>query len=81
MSSWKGNLFIPPLLATSRYKSTYYGSYVKQLSIKKQDKALINSQKARDIRSVLIDPKNTSVGSAQFRYEPFAMLIFVSTII
>lgn len=43
-------------------------SYVEGLSIKKQDKALINAQRARNIRMVLIDPKNTAVETAQFRY-------------
>ncbi|OJJ44842.1 hypothetical protein ASPZODRAFT_70363 [Penicilliopsis zonata CBS 506.65] len=43
-------------------------SYVDDLSIKKQDKALIHSKRARNIRSVLIDPKDTAVESAQFRF-------------
>jgi hypothetical protein len=42
-------------------------SYVNELSVKKQDKALINAQRAQHIRIVLTDPKDTSVGSAQFR--------------
>ncbi|KAJ5183215.1 hypothetical protein N7492_000831 [Penicillium capsulatum] len=42
--------------------------YVKDLSVKKQDKALIHASRARNIRSVLIDPKNTSVETAQFRF-------------
>lgn len=44
-------------------------SYVEDLSIKKQDKALIYARRARNIRTVLIDPKDTAVESAQFRYE------------
>ncbi|EEA22988.1 conserved hypothetical protein [Talaromyces marneffei ATCC 18224] len=43
-------------------------SYVNELSVKKQDKALINAQRAQQIRIVLTDPKDTSVGSAQFRF-------------
>ncbi|RAO70675.1 uncharacterized protein BHQ10_006687 [Talaromyces amestolkiae] len=43
-------------------------SYVNELSVKKQDKALINAQRAQHIRIVLTDPKDTSVGSAQFRF-------------
>lgn len=43
-------------------------SYVEDLSIKKQDKALIYAKRARNIRTVLIDPKDTAVESAQFRY-------------
>lgn len=36
--------------------------------MKKQDKALIHAKRARNIRTVLIDPKDTAVESAQFRY-------------
>jgi len=43
-------------------------SYVDDLSVKKQDKALIHAKRARNIRTVLIDPKDTAVESAQFRY-------------
>ncbi|OKL58818.1 hypothetical protein UA08_05818 [Talaromyces atroroseus] len=43
-------------------------SYVNDLSVKKQDKALINARRARNIRKVLTDPKDTAVGSAQFRF-------------
>ncbi|KAK2733440.1 hypothetical protein FQN55_003352 [Onygenales sp. PD_40] len=43
-------------------------SYVRDLSSKKQDKALIHSRRAANIRTVLIDPKNTAVESAQFRF-------------
>lgn len=49
--------------------TTHLTSYVKDLSIKKQDKALIYAKRARNIRSVLIDPKDTAVETAQFRYE------------
>lgn len=52
-------------------KSEFY-SYVQDLSIKKQDKALIHAQRARNIKAVLLDPKDTSVESAQFRYIPSA---------
>ncbi|CAG8174027.1 unnamed protein product [Penicillium salamii] len=44
-------------------------NYVDDLSVKKQDKALIYAKRARNIRTVLIDPKDTAVESAQFRYE------------
>ncbi|WEW56320.1 hypothetical protein PRK78_001763 [Emydomyces testavorans] len=43
-------------------------SYVDDLSIKKQDKALIHSRRARNIRIVLLDPKDTAIESAQFRF-------------
>lgn len=43
-------------------------NYVEDLSIKKQDKALIYARRARNIRTVLIDPKDTAVESAQFRF-------------
>ncbi|KAJ5562271.1 hypothetical protein N7461_001032 [Penicillium sp. DV-2018c] len=43
-------------------------SYVKDLSTKKQDKALIYAKRARNIHSVLVDPKDTAVESAQFRF-------------
>ncbi|KAI2794282.1 hypothetical protein POX_a00874 [Penicillium oxalicum] len=43
-------------------------SYVEDLSVKKQDKALIHAKRARNIRTVLIDPKDTAVESAQFRF-------------
>ncbi|CAG7981192.1 unnamed protein product [Penicillium olsonii] len=42
-------------------------NYVEDLSVKKQDKALIYAKRARNIRTVLIDPKDTAVESAQFR--------------
>ncbi|CAG8195820.1 unnamed protein product [Penicillium salamii] len=42
-------------------------NYVDELSVKKQDKALIYAKRARNIRTVLIDPKDTAVESAQFR--------------
>lgn len=42
-------------------------SYVDDLSVKKQDKALIHARRARNIRTVLIDPKDTAIESAQFR--------------
>ncbi|KAJ5105131.1 hypothetical protein NUU61_002478 [Penicillium alfredii] len=43
-------------------------SYVDDLSVKKQDKALIHARRACNIRTVLIDPKDTAVESAQFRF-------------
>ncbi|PGH30001.1 hypothetical protein GX50_07248 [[Emmonsia] crescens] len=43
-------------------------SYVQDLSVKKQDKALIHSRRAKNIKTVLIDPKNTAIESAQFRF-------------
>ncbi|GES65612.1 hypothetical protein ATEIFO6365_0012000400 [Aspergillus terreus] len=43
-------------------------SYVEDLSVKKQDKALIHAKRARNIRTVLLDPKDTAVESAQFRF-------------
>jgi hypothetical protein len=45
----------------------FWTSYVDDLSVKKQDKALIHAKRARNIRTVLIDPKDTAVESAQFR--------------
>lgn len=42
-------------------------SYVKDLSVKKQDKALIHAKRARNIRTVLMEPKDTAVETAQFR--------------
>ncbi|KAJ5794438.1 hypothetical protein N7457_001037 [Penicillium paradoxum] len=43
-------------------------NYVEDLSVKKQDKALIYAKRARNIKTVLIDPKDTAVESAQFRF-------------
>lgn len=48
--------------------SAHSFSYVNDLSVKKQDKALINARRAHNIRTVLTDPKDTAIGSAQFRY-------------
>lgn len=48
----------------------FHSSYVDDLSVKKQDKALIHARRARNIRTVLIDPKDTAIESAQFRYVP-----------
>ncbi|KPI36501.1 uncharacterized protein AB675_4354 [Cyphellophora attinorum] len=42
--------------------------YVDELSPKKRDKALITARRARNIRTVLMDTKTTSVESAQFRF-------------
>ncbi|KAJ5827603.1 hypothetical protein N7447_004366 [Penicillium robsamsonii] len=43
-------------------------NYIEGLSNQKQDKALIHAKRARNISTVLIDPKNTAVESAQFRF-------------
>ncbi|KAF4770807.1 hypothetical protein HAV15_012818 [Penicillium sp. str.  len=43
-------------------------NYIDDLSKQKQDKALIHAERARNIRTVLIDPKDTAVESAQFRF-------------
>ncbi|KAL2863452.1 integrase zinc binding domain-containing protein [Aspergillus lucknowensis] len=43
-------------------------SYVDDLSVKKQDKALIHARRAQNIKTVLIDPKDTAIESAQFRF-------------
>ncbi|KAJ5967158.1 hypothetical protein N7501_003406 [Penicillium viridicatum] len=43
-------------------------NYIEDLSKQKQDKALIHAERARNIRTVLIDPKETAVESAQFRF-------------
>ncbi|OJJ95568.1 hypothetical protein ASPACDRAFT_36098 [Aspergillus aculeatus ATCC 16872] len=43
-------------------------SYVDDLSVKKQDKALIHAKRARNIKIVLLDPKDTAIESAQFRF-------------
>ncbi|KAN0075987.1 hypothetical protein V8E54_007257 [Elaphomyces granulatus] len=51
-------------------------SYVNDLSVKKQDKALIHAKRARNIRTVLVDPKDTAVESAQFRCETFLTSTF-----
>ena len=45
-----------------------FSSYVDDLSVKKQDKALIHARRARNIKAVLMDPKDTAIESAQFRY-------------
>ncbi|KAJ5145627.1 uncharacterized protein N7515_000191 [Penicillium bovifimosum] len=53
-------------------------SYVKDLSTKKQDKALIYAKRARNIRSVLVDPKDTAVESAQFRCKSLGSNILIA---
>lgn len=58
--------------------TAYSSSYVEDLSIKKQDKALIYAKRARNIRTVLIDPKDTAVESAQFRYEALRYILPVA---
>ncbi|KAL4788405.1 hypothetical protein BJX76DRAFT_315543 [Aspergillus varians] len=61
---------IPPLEGFPNAKEfdKLVKSYVDDLSVKKQDKALIHAKRARNIRTVLIDPKNTAIESAQFRF-------------
>ncbi|KAE8375875.1 hypothetical protein BDV26DRAFT_249447 [Aspergillus bertholletiae] len=61
---------IPPLdgFPNVREFDQLMRSYVDDLSIKKQDKALIHAKRARNIRTVLLDPKDTTVESAQFRF-------------
>ncbi|KAE8147953.1 hypothetical protein BDV25DRAFT_168777 [Aspergillus avenaceus] len=60
---------IPPLdgFPNVREFDQLMKSYVDDLSVKKQDKALIHAKRARNIRAVLLDPKDTTVESAQFR--------------
>ncbi|KAJ5714507.1 uncharacterized protein N7483_011688 [Penicillium malachiteum] len=43
-------------------------SYVNELSSKKQDKALIHATRARNIKNVLMEPKDTAIETAQFRF-------------
>ncbi|KAG1435557.1 hypothetical protein G6F56_013928 [Rhizopus delemar] len=43
-------------------------SYLQNLSTKKRDKALVNSQRYSMILQVLKDPRNTSISTAQFRF-------------
>jgi hypothetical protein len=50
-------------------------SYVEGLSPKKQDKALISARRARNIKTVLLDKKTTTVESAQFRYAGHAKTV------
>ncbi|KAL4915566.1 hypothetical protein BDW62DRAFT_219267 [Aspergillus aurantiobrunneus] len=61
---------IPPLDGFPNVKEfdKLVKSYVDDLSVKKQDKALIHAKRARNIRTVLIDPKDTAIESAQFRF-------------
>ncbi|KAB8240429.1 hypothetical protein F9C07_1563276 [Aspergillus flavus] len=61
---------IPPLdgFPNVREFDQLMRSYVDDLSVKKQDKALIHAKRARNIRTVLLDPKDTTVESAQFRF-------------
>ncbi|KAL4879993.1 hypothetical protein BJY04DRAFT_208284 [Aspergillus karnatakaensis] len=61
---------IPPLEGFPNVKEfdKLVKSYVDDLSVKKQDKALIHAKRARNIRTVLIDPKDTAIESAQFRF-------------
>lgn len=42
--------------------------YLNRLSLKKRDKALIDEERYKMIREVLINPKDTSVSTAQFRF-------------
>ncbi|KAL4801533.1 hypothetical protein BDV18DRAFT_154797 [Aspergillus unguis] len=61
---------IPPLEGFPNAKEfdRLVKSYVDDLSVKKQDKALIHAKRARNIRTVLMDPKDTAIESAQFRF-------------
>ncbi|GCB19559.1 hypothetical protein AAWM_02444 [Aspergillus awamori] len=61
---------IPPLdgFPNVREFDQLMKSYVDDLSVKKQDKALIHAKRARNIKTVLMDPKDTAVESAQFRF-------------
>ncbi|KAL4789383.1 hypothetical protein BDV19DRAFT_26946 [Aspergillus venezuelensis] len=61
---------IPPLDGFPNVKEfdRLVKSYVDDLSVKKQDKALIHAKRARNIKTVLIDPKDTAIESAQFRF-------------
>ncbi|PWY79533.1 hypothetical protein BO70DRAFT_316065 [Aspergillus heteromorphus CBS 117.55] len=61
---------IPPLdgFPNVREFDQLMKSYVDDLSIKKQDKALIHARRARNIKTVLMDPKDTAIESAQFRF-------------
>ncbi|PKX96734.1 integrase zinc binding domain-containing protein [Aspergillus novofumigatus IBT 16806] len=61
---------IPPLegFPSVREFDQLIRCYVDDLSVKKQDKALIHARRARNIRTVLIDPKDTAIESAQFRF-------------
>ncbi|PYH40637.1 integrase zinc binding domain-containing protein [Aspergillus saccharolyticus JOP 1030-1] len=62
--------FIPPLegFPDVREFDQLMKSYVDDLSVKKQDKALIHAKRARNIKTVLLDPKDTAIESAQFRF-------------
>jgi hypothetical protein len=49
-------------------------SYIQKLSIKKRDKALIGAQRYENIRDSLLDPGDTTIETAQFRYVADAFL-------
>ncbi|RAH62541.1 hypothetical protein BO85DRAFT_333 [Aspergillus piperis CBS 112811] len=68
-SSMLSEPVIPPLdgFPNVREFDQLMKSYVDDLSVKKQDKALIHAKRARNIKTVLMDPKDTAVESAQFR--------------
>jgi hypothetical protein len=71
--------FLPSFVSASTRASAYRtleNSYVNDLSVKKQDKALIHAKRARNIRTVLVDPKDTAIESAQFRCETFLIATF-----
>ncbi|PYH72516.1 integrase zinc binding domain-containing protein [Aspergillus vadensis CBS 113365] len=69
-SSMLSEPVIPPLdgFPNVREFDQLMKSYVDDLSVKKQDKALIHAKRARNIKTVLMDPKDTAVESAQFRF-------------
>ncbi|EFE39336.1 hypothetical protein TRV_05928, partial [Trichophyton verrucosum HKI 0517] len=54
--------------SSTPWKLIGLNSYVDDLSVKKQDKALIHSRRARNIKIVLTDPKDIAIESAQFRF-------------
>lgn len=70
-NSWRGKYLLFRFSSSSSstpWKLIGLNSYVDDLSVKKQDKALIHSRRARNIKIVLTDPKDTAIESAQFRY-------------
>lgn len=69
--------FLAPHLMATHWLTRWPSSYVNDLSIKKQDKALIHAKRARNIKTVLMDPKDTAVESAQFRCDVILVHSFV----
>ncbi|KAI9282168.1 hypothetical protein BY458DRAFT_537682 [Sporodiniella umbellata] len=62
---------------TSEEFSNVVRDYLSRLSLKKRDKALIDEERYSMIREVLINPKDTSVSTAQFRFWVKKMFNFV----